>query len=239
MENGLGDERMVLDTIKGPEDVKRLNEEERKELAAEIREFLIETTSRTGGHLASNLGVVELTIAMFCALNLPKDKIIWDVGHQSYTHKILSGRKDNFDGLRQYGGLSGFPKRKESPFDAFDTGHSSTSISAGLGMAQGRDLLVMLREQGKQALLVDDYSEMELVGAEPVEIPERFPFYSLVNITGTARGITETGCKFPLDNGEIHCGYQYGTSNEVLPGQIAVVSVKEGLLLLIKDFPEV
>ena len=100
-------------------------------------------------------------------------------------------------------------------------------------------LLVMLREQGKRALLVDDYSEMELVGAEKVEIPERFPFYSLVNITGTARGITETGCKFPLDNGEIHCGYQYGTSNEVLPGQIAVVSVKEGLLLLIKDFPEV
>ena len=99
-------------------------------------------------------------------------------------------------------------------------------------------LLVMLRERGKRALLVDDYSEMELVGAEPVEIPERFPFYSLVNITGTARGITETGCKFPLDNGEIHCGYQYGTSNEVLPGQIAVVSVKEGLLLLIKDFPE-
>ena len=100
-------------------------------------------------------------------------------------------------------------------------------------------LLVMLREQGKRALLVDDYSEMELVGAEKVEIPERFPFYSLVNITGTARGITETGCKFPLDNGEIHCGYQYGTSNEVLPGQTAVVSVKEGLLLLIKDFPEV
>ena len=152
MENGLGDERMVLDTIKGPEDVKRLSEEERKELAAEIREFLIETTSRTGGHLASNLGVVELTIAMFCALNLPKDKIIWDVGHQSYTHKILSGRKDNFDGLRQYGGLSGFPKRKESPFDAFDTGHSSTSISAGLGMAQGRDLLG------------EDYSIVSVIG---------------------------------------------------------------------------
>ena len=121
-------------------------------MAAEIREFLIETTSRTGGHLASNLGVVELTIAMFCALNLPKDKIIWDVGHQSYTHKILSGRKDNFDGLRQYGGLSGFPKRKESPFDAFDTGHSSTSISAGLGMAQGRDLLG------------EDYSIVSVIG---------------------------------------------------------------------------
>ena len=89
--------------------------------------------------------------------------------------------------------------------------------------------LVMLREQGKRALLLDDYSEMELIGAEPVEIPERFPFYSLVNITGTARGIMETGCKFPLDNGEIRCDYQYGTSNEVLPGQTAVVSVKEGL----------
>ena len=99
-------------------------------------------------------------------------------------------------------------------------------------------LLVMLRERGKRALLVDDYSEMELVGAEKVEIPERFPFYSLVNITGTARGITETGCKFPLDNGEIHCGYQYGTSNEVLPGQTAAVSVKEGSLLLIKVFPK-
>ena len=100
-------------------------------------------------------------------------------------------------------------------------------------------ILLYLDLLGKKAEIVDDYSEMELVGAEPVEIPERFPFYSLVNITGTARGITETGCKFPLDNGEIHCGYQYGTSNEVLPGQIAVVSVKEGLLLLIKDFPEV
>ena len=117
---------------------------------------------------------------------------------------------------------------------------TDTVFAAKEAMRRGFDeFLVMLREQGKQALLVDDYSEMELVGAEPVEIPERFPFYSLVNITGTARGITETGCKFPLDNGEIHCGYQYGTSNEVLPGQTAVVSVKEGLLLLIKDFPEV
>ena len=116
---------------------------------------------------------------------------------------------------------------------------TDTVFAAKEAMRRGFYLLVMLREQGKRALLVDDYSEMELVGAEKVEIPERFPFYSLVNITGTARGITETGCKFPLDNGEIHCGYQYGTSNEVLPGQIAVVSVKEGLLLLIKDFPEV
>ena len=132
---------MILDKINGPDDVKKLNETELRELAEEIRSFLIEKISHTGGHLASNLGVVELTIALYLAFDLPKDKIIWDVGHQSYTHKILSGRKDDFDGLRQYGGLSGFPKRKESPFDAFDTGHSSTSISAGLGMAQGRDVL--------------------------------------------------------------------------------------------------
>lgn len=132
---------MILDKINGPDDVKRLDEKELKELAEELRSFLIEKISHTGGHLASNLGVVELTIALFRAFDLPQDKVIWDVGHQSYTHKILSGRKDNFDGLRQYGGLSGFPKRKESPFDAFDTGHSSTSISAGLGMAQGRDVM--------------------------------------------------------------------------------------------------
>lgn len=132
---------MLLDQINGPEDVKRLDDAQVKELAEEIRQFLIEKLSHTGGHLASNLGVVELTIALYRAFDLPRDKVIWDVGHQSYTHKILSGRKENFDGLRQYGGLSGFPKRKESPFDAFDTGHSSTSISAGLGMAQGRDVL--------------------------------------------------------------------------------------------------
>ncbi|MDY5484899.1 MAG: 1-deoxy-D-xylulose-5-phosphate synthase [Clostridium sp.] len=132
---------MILEKITGPDDVKRLKLQELTVLAEEIRSFLIETTSHTGGHLASNLGVVELTIALFRVFDLPADKVIWDVGHQSYTHKILSGRKEFFDGLRQFGGLSGFPKRKESPFDAFDTGHSSTSISAGLGMAQGRDLL--------------------------------------------------------------------------------------------------
>lgn len=132
---------MILEKITGPDDVKRLKLQELTVLAEEIRSFLIETTSHTGGHLASNLGVVELTIALFRVFDLPADKIIWDVGHQSYTHKILSGRKEFFDGLRQFGGLSGFPKRKESPFDAFDTGHSYTSISAGLGMAQGRDLL--------------------------------------------------------------------------------------------------
>ena len=118
-----------------------MTSEELSQLAEEIRAFLIEKISHTGGHLASNLGVVELTIALFRTFDLPEDKIIWDVGHQSYTHKILSGRRMEFDELRQYGGLSGFPKRKESPYDSFDTGHSSTSISAGLGIAQGRDIL--------------------------------------------------------------------------------------------------
>ena len=143
---------MILERINGPDDIKKLKDGELAVLAEEIRSFLIEKISRTGGHLASNLGVVELTMALFLAFDLPKDKIIWDVGHQSYTHKILSGRKENFDGLRQYGGLSGFPKRKESPFDAFDTGHSSTSISAGLGMALGRDV------RG------DDYSVISVIG---------------------------------------------------------------------------
>ena len=132
---------MLLDKIRQSSDMKGLKEEEYPILAQEIRQFLIEKISLTGGHLASNLGVVELTMALHLAFDLPKDKIVWDVGHQSYTHKLLSGRKAGFDDLRQLGGMSGFPKRKESPYDVFDTGHSSTSISAGLGIAQARELL--------------------------------------------------------------------------------------------------
>lgn len=130
----------MLEQIKKENDIKKLKEEDLEGLAQEIREFLIEKTSKTGGHLASNLGVVELTIAMHRVFDLPKDKIIWDVGHQSYTHKILTGRQEQFDSLRTYGGMSGFPKRKESICDAFDTGHSSTSVSAGLGYVRARDL---------------------------------------------------------------------------------------------------
>ena len=129
----------MLEKINGPKDIKALSWEELDVLGQEIRQFLIEKISATGGHLASNLGVVELTMAIYRTFDLPEDKVIWDVGHQAYTHKILSGRKD-FDDLRQFGGISGFPKRAESPCDSFDTGHSSTSISAGLGMALGRDL---------------------------------------------------------------------------------------------------
>ena len=131
---------MILDNINMPGDIKKIDPSLYDELADEIRHFLIEKISKTGGHLASNLGVVELTMAMHLAFDLPKDKIIWDVGHQSYTHKILSGRKNNFDDLRKFGGMSGFPKRRESEYDAFDTGHSSTSISAGLGYVKARDL---------------------------------------------------------------------------------------------------
>lgn len=132
---------MVLEKIKNAEDIKKLKRSEYRLLAQEIREFLIEKLSVTGGHLASNLGVVELTMALYLSFDFPKDQVIWDVGHQSYTHKILSGRMAWFDELRKFGGMSGFPKRKESPFDAFDTGHSSTSISAGLGLAKARDVL--------------------------------------------------------------------------------------------------
>ena len=131
---------MILNKIHGENDIKKLNEKELEKLTRAIREFLIKNISNTGGHLASNLGTVELTMALHLSLTLPKDKIIWDVGHQSYTHKILTGRKDGFMSLRQYGGMSGFPKRKESACDCFDTGHSSTSISAGLGYVKGRDI---------------------------------------------------------------------------------------------------
>ena len=142
----------MLERIQKANDIKKLAPEELPELAQEIRQFLIEKISRTGGHLASNLGVVELTMAIHLVFDLPKDKIIWDVGHQSYTHKILTGRKDGFDDLRKYGGMSGFPKRKESACDAFDTGHSSTSISAGLGYVCARDLQK------------EDYSVISVIG---------------------------------------------------------------------------
>lgn len=130
----------MLEKIQKPSDIKKIPADQLPALAEEIREFIIESLSKTGGHLASNLGVVELTIAMHRVFDLPKDKLIWDVGHQSYTHKILTGRKDGFETLRREGGISGFPKRSESDFDVFDTGHSSTSISAGVGYVRAREL---------------------------------------------------------------------------------------------------
>lgn len=142
----------ILDTINSPEDVKRLTMPQLLQLAEEIRQFLIEVISRTGGHLAPNLGVVELTLALHRIFSTPRDKIIFDVGHQAYIHKIITGRREQFPTLRQYGGLSGFPKRSESEHDAFGTGHSSTSISAAVGMAAARDL------QG------EDYNVVAVIG---------------------------------------------------------------------------
>ena len=154
---------MVLDRINEVNDIKSIDTEEYDELAGEIRQFLIEKVSKKGGHLASNLGAVELTMALHLALDLPDDKIVWDVGHQSYTHKILSGRKDDFDSLREYGGLSGFPKRRESECDAFDTGHSSTSISAALGIVSGNRIL------GKKGTVVAVIGDGALTGGMAFE----------------------------------------------------------------------
>lgn len=154
---------MILERIQKANDIKKLKWEEQDVLAAEIREFLVKNLSKTGGHLASNLGVVELTMALHLAFSLPKDKIIWDVGHQAYTHKILTGRKEKFDNLRQYGGMSGFPKRKESNCDAFDTGHSSTSLAAGLGYVEAREIL------GKDYKVVSVIGDGSLTGGMAYE----------------------------------------------------------------------
>lgn len=132
--------KQILDKINKENDIKNIDRAKYPELAEEIRTFLLKKVSENGGHVASNLGIVDLTIALHAVLEFPKDKIVWDVGHQSYTHKILTGRKEQFDNLRQIDGLSGFPKRHESPCDSFDTGHSSTSISAALGMAMANQL---------------------------------------------------------------------------------------------------
>jgi len=160
--NGMED-KMLLDKITQENDIKKIDRDDLEDLAQEIREFLIKKISVTGGHLGSNLGAVELTMALHLALNFPEDKIIWDVGHQSYTHKILTGRKEGFDGLRQFGGLSGFPKRKESDCDVFDTGHSSTSISAGLGMVKARDI------RGEKNTIVSVLGDGSLTGGMAYE----------------------------------------------------------------------
>ena len=143
----------ILNQISGPEDVKNLPEEQLPALAAELRQYMIETTSRTGGHLASSLGAVEIIIAMHRVFDSPKDKLVFDVGHQAYAHKILTGRRDAFATLRQEGGISGFPKHSESEHDAFDTGHASTAVSAAVGMARAK---VITGDPGVAVALVGD-----------------------------------------------------------------------------------
>lgn len=154
---------MILERIEKENDIKEIPPEELDLLAEEIREFLIHKISVTGGHLGSNLGTVELTMALHLSLNLPKDKIVWDVGHQSYTHKLLTGRRAGFETLRKYGGMSGFPKRKESECDCFDTGHSSTSVSAGLGLVKARDL------KGEDSTIVSVIGDGSLTGGMAYE----------------------------------------------------------------------
>lgn len=154
---------MILERIKKANDIKEIEWNDLEMLAGEIRQFLVENIGKTGGHLASNLGAVELTMALHLTLELPEDKIIWDVGHQSYVHKILTGRQAGFEHLRQYGGMSGFPKRKESECDAFDTGHSSTSISAGLGYVEAREIL------GKDYRVVSVIGDGSLTGGMAYE----------------------------------------------------------------------
>ncbi len=154
---------MFLEKIEKANDIKKIAPSDYGALAEEIREFLIRSISETGGHLGSNLGAVELTMALHLFLNLPEDKLIWDVGHQSYTHKVLTGRREGFANLRKFGGMSGFPKRKESDCDCFDTGHSSTSISAGLGMVKARDI------QGKKNLIVSVIGDGSLTGGMAYE----------------------------------------------------------------------
>ncbi|NLL80226.1 MAG: 1-deoxy-D-xylulose-5-phosphate synthase [Clostridiales bacterium] len=154
---------MLLEMIEQANDIKKIAPKDYDRLAEEIREFLIQKISVTGGHLGSNLGAVELTMALHLSLNMPEDKIIWDVGHQSYTHKLLTGRRDGFETLRKYGGMSGFPKRKESPCDSFDTGHSSTSISAGLGLVKARDIL------GEKSTIVSVIGDGALTGGMAYE----------------------------------------------------------------------
>jgi 1-deoxy-D-xylulose-5-phosphate synthase len=138
----------LLKTIDDPKDLRELNRDQLPRLAAELREFLVDSVSKTGGHLSSNLGTVELTVALHYVFQTPYDRLIWDVGHQSYPHKILTGRRERMGTLRQYGGISGFPRRSESEYDTFGTAHSSTSISAAIGMALGA------RAQGERRVAV-------------------------------------------------------------------------------------
>lgn len=154
---------MLLEKIQQANDIKNIDPKDYSQLAEEIRQFLIDKISVTGGHLASNLGAVELTMALHLSLDLPQDKIIWDVGHQSYTHKLLTGRREGFETLRKFHGMSGFPKRKESDCDAFDTGHSSTSISAGMGLAKARDI------QGENHTIVSVIGDGSLTGGMAYE----------------------------------------------------------------------
>lgn len=212
-----------LDQINSPQDLKRLKRSELPELAKEIRQVIIETVSRTGGHLAPSLGVVELTIALLYVFDPPKDKIIWDVGHQAYAYKLLTGRRDRFHTLRQHGGLSGFTRMSESPYDAFSTGHASTSISAGLGIAFGKCLK---KEAGKIIAVIGDGS---MTGGLA---------YEGLNQTGDL----QKGLIVVLNDNEMSIGRNVGVLSSFLSRKLSAkhfVALREDIKGFLKSLPKV
>ena len=212
---------MLLDMIKGANDIKNIDSADYQELAQEIRDFLIEKISRSGGHLGSNLGAVELTMALHLFLDLPQDKLIWDVGHQSYTHKLLTGRREGFENLRRQGGLSGFPKRKESECDCFDTGHSSTSISAGLGLVKARDI------QGGTNTVVSVIGDGSLTGGMAYEA-----------LNNAAK--LETNFIIVLNDNNMSISENVGGMSKYLNNirtANAYLDIKEGVYNTLKDIP--
>ena len=213
---------MLLYKIKSAGDIKKINPADYPELAQEIRTFLIEKISKTGGHLGSNLGAVELTMALHLFLDLPEDKLIWDVGHQSYTHKLLTGRREGFENLRKYGGMSGFPKRKESDCDCFDTGHSSTSISAGLGLVKARDI------QGENHTIVSVIGDGALTGGM---------VYEALNNAGKL----ETNFIIVLNDNNMSISENVGGMSKYLNNvrtANAYLDIKEGVYNTLKDIPK-
>ena len=212
---------MLLDRINAVNDIKKINPEDYPALAEEIRQFLIGHISKTGGHLGSNLGTVELTMALHLSFQLPEDKIIWDVGHQSYTHKLLTGRKDQFDNLRKFGGMSGFPKRKESSCDSFDTGHSSTSISAGLGLVKARDI------QGQKNSVISVIGDGSLTGGMAYEA-----------LNNAAK--LETNFIIVLNDNNMSISENVGGISKYLNNirtANAYLDIKEGVYNTLKDIP--
>ncbi|MBO5055162.1 MAG: 1-deoxy-D-xylulose-5-phosphate synthase [Lachnospiraceae bacterium] len=213
---------MLLDNINKANDIKNIAPGDYPALAEEIREFLIEKISKTGGHLGSNLGAVELTMALHLSFNLPEDKIIWDVGHQSYTHKLLTGRREGFENLRKYGGMSGFPKRKESDCDCFDTGHSSTSISAGLGLVKARDI------QGQKHSVISVIGDGSLTGGMAYEA-----------LNNAAK--LETNFIIVLNDNNMSISENVGGVSKYLNNirtAEAYLDIKEGVYNTLKDMPK-
>ncbi len=212
---------MLLDNIKDVGDIKNIDPSDYKELAQEIRDFLIEKISHTGGHLGSNLGVIELTMALHLSLDIPNDKLIWDVGHQSYTHKLLTGRREGFENLRKYGGMSGFPKRNESECDCFNTGHSSTSLSAGLGLVKARDI------QGGTQTVVSVIGDGSLTGGMA---------YEALNNAGKL----ETNYIIILNDNNMSISENVGGVSKYLNNvrtANAYLDIKEGVYNTLKEIP--